>query len=79
MNKAFLVAIVTLLFAVVIVIWHLADKPCPTLLFQDFTIPMDTNLPSSVTTSPIIIPSLQRRPTTIPLSVVGAPLSSIFL
>ena len=34
MNKAFLVAIVTLLFAVVIVIWHLADKPCPTLFIS---------------------------------------------
>ena len=64
---------------VIVVSWLLAVKPCPTLLLQGLTLPMDINQPSSVTASPTITPGLHRRATIKLLSVIGAPLSIIVL
>lgn len=74
MSKTSLAAHLTLLVVMVIVVsWLLAVKPCPTLSLQGPTILMDINQPSSVTTSPSIIPGLHRIATIKLLSAVGAP------
>lgn len=63
---------------VIVVSWLYQLSAPITLLFQGPTIPMDINQPSSVITSPTIIPDLHERATTRLLSDVGGPFSSIF-